>query len=669
MGFRMGRDGGFPLAVLQAQVADIERGHRSTLLFNFISLVFVILILHIGSGLGWPLLVWFWVSMAIIGARAWSMHWLRQAGRPVADPRQSLSILSLGAFALGMAWAALPFVVADFAPLGQHTPLVIIMGGMATGSIVKQIGYTPLALAYAVPILTSLMASLLRHGETNDLLISACLAILITVFIRRSIWAERIFINSQIARHEATALADSLTRANSDILRQNTRLEALANRDTLTGLANRMFFHGRLNGDIARAAVLGETVALLIFDVERFQAINDTLGHSAGDALLRQIGARLEKLVDDGSLIARLGGDEFAVVVSGEGATERARAHAMRVLEASRTPVSWGQHRATVGLSVGLAAYPDHAGTAEELLICADMALYEAKRGDRRKLGEFDPELRLNAERKRRIEQDLGSAIDGGALGAWFQPQIDLTSRRITGFEALVRWQHPQLGFIAPPDIVNAAQTMHLSERLTARIAGDACALAKQLPNLGLDGATVALNVSPREFALYSVADMLEEVTAVHAVCPSALEIEITEEAILDPALADAQLKRLEEAGYKLAVDDFGMGHSSLANLISLKVDRLKIDRSFVKDVARSETNQKLITAMVSLGKSLHLDIVVEGVETAEDAAVLARLGCTMAQGYFFARPMPPKALATWIAEHQATVVKRKRKSAHLSVA
>ncbi len=669
MSFQTGRNGGLPLAVLQAQVADIERGHRSTLLFNFITLVFTMLILHLNGGLGWPIVVWFCVSVAIIGARADSMRRLRQASPAHTDPRRSLSILSLGAFALGAAWAVLPFVVPDFSPLGLHTPLIIIMGGMATGSIVKQIGYTPLALAYAVPILGSLMLSLLLHGETTDLLVGACLAILITVFIRRSIWAERIFISSQVARHEATALADSLTRANSDILRQNTRLEALANRDTLTGLANRMFFNGRLKGDIARAAVLNETVALLIFDVERFQAINDTLGHSAGDALLREIGGRLETLVEDGSLIARLGGDEFAVIVSGPDAVERARSSAARVLEASRTPVTWGQHRATVGLSIGLAAFPDHASSAEDLLICADMALYEAKRGDRRKLGEFDPELRLTAERKRLIEQDLGAAIDSGALGAWFQPQLDLATRRITGFEALVRWQHPQLGFIAPPEIVNAAQAMHLSERLTARIASDSCALARQLPQMGLDGATVALNVSPREFALYSVADMLEEMTAIHAINPSALEIEITEEAILDPALADAQLKRLEEAGYKLAVDDFGMGHSSLAYLISLKVDRLKIDRSFVKDVARSETNQKLITAMVSLGQSLNLDIVVEGVETVEDAAVLARLGCTTAQGYLFARPMPPKALATWITEHQATVVKRKRKTGHLSVA
>jgi diguanylate cyclase len=669
MGFGLSRTDEFPLAVLQAQVADIEHGYHATLLFNVFTLVFVMLILHLDGGFGWPVALWFIVSLSVLGARLWLMRDLRSKGLNRTDPRRCLSALSWGAFALGLSWSALPFVLPDFAPLGQHTPLMIIMGGMATGSVVKQIGYTPLALAYAVPILCSLIVSLLRHGEPDDLVISVCLTLLITVFIRRSIWTQHIFINSQIARHEATALADSLTRANSDILRQNSRLEALANRDMLTGLANRMFFHGRLNGDIARAAVVGETVALLIFDVERFQAINDTLGHSAGDALLREVGTRLENVVEDDSLIARLGGDEFAVIVSGQNAVERARAHAARVLEASRTPLNWSKHRAIVGLSVGLAAYPDHGGSAEELLVCADMALYEAKRGNRRKLCEFDPELRLTAERKRLIEQDLGAAIDSGALGAWFQPQVNLASRRITGFEALVRWQHPQLGFIAPPDIVNAAQAMHLSERLTARIAGDACALARQLPDMGLDGATVALNVSPREFALYSIADMLEEVTAFHAVCPAALEIEITEEAILDPALADAQLKRLEEAGYKLAVDDFGMGHSSLAYLISLKVDRLKIDRSFVKDVARSETNQKLITAMVSLGQSLNLDIVVEGVETQEDATVLARLGCTIAQGYLFARPMPPKALASWIGEHQTTVVKRRRKTGHLSVA
>lgn len=657
-------------AVLQAQVADISAGHRSSLTLNLVTLTICLVLIYNENAMHWVHIAWFGAAVIVIALRAYVFHALARREMLTSTPKASLTILSLGALALGLVWAALPWTIKDFQPLGEHAALLMIMGGMAAGSVIKQIGYTPLALNYSVPILISLMINLIAHGRLSEVLVGLCLSLMIFVFIRRSLWAERMFVSSQVARHEATALADSLTRANSDILRQNSRLEALANRDTLTGLANRMFFHGRLAGDLARASVVSEQVALLIFDVERFQSINDTLGHSAGDALLREIAARLSSIIEDGSLIARLGGDEFAVIVSGTAALERARAHAAAVLEASRQPIHWNQRQAVVGLSVGLAAYPDHAENAEELLACADMALYDAKRGDRRHLREFDPDLRRNAERKRIIEQDIDRAIHSGAVGAWFQPQLDLSTRRITGFEALVRWQHPQLGFVSPPEIVNAARAVHLSEQLTARIASDACRLARRLPHLGLADATVALNVSPREFALYSVADMLQRITSEHDVAPALLEVEITEEAILDPVIADAQLKSLEQAGYKLAVDDFGMGHSSLAYLIGLKVDRLKIDRSFVKDVARSETNQKLIAAMVSLGQSLSLEIVVEGVETPEDAAILARLGCGTAQGYLFAKPMPPTALELWITEHQATsMLKRKTKAKHLSVA
>lgn len=664
------RSGDIMPAVLQAKVADVADGYQSTLALNLITLSVCILILYMQQEANAASLAWYGIAVVIVAVRSYAMKALSRRGLLVQAPRFSLTILSLGALALGTVWAALPWAVTRFEPLGQHASLFLIMGGMAAGSVVKQIGNTPLALNYSIPILISLMVSLIGLWRPNEVLIGLCLSLMILIFIRRSLWAERMFVNSQVARHEATALADSLTRANSDILRQNTRLEALANRDTLTGLANRVFFHGRLAGDIARARVVDEDVALLIFDVERFQSINDTLGHSAGDALLREIAARLSSIIEDGSLIARLGGDEFAVIVSGQDALNRARAHAASVLEASRQPIHWHQRQTVVGLSVGLAAYPDHASDAEGLLACADMALYDAKRSDRRQLREFDPDLRKNAERRRIIEQDLERAIETGAIGAWFQPQVDLVTRRITGFEALARWQHPQLGFVSPPEIVNAARAVHLSEQFTARIARDACLLVRRLPELGLPDVTVALNVSPREFALYSVACMLHRVTTEHGVHPSSLEVEITEEAILDPALADAQLKQMEEAGYKLAVDDFGMGHSSLAYLIGLKVDRLKIDRSFVKDVARSETNQKLISAMVSLGQSLSLEIVVEGVETPEDAAILARLGCGTAQGYLFARPMPPSALAPWIADHQPTAnLKRKSRSKHLSVA
>ncbi|MGL3605427.1 putative bifunctional diguanylate cyclase/phosphodiesterase [Rhizobium sp. G187] len=652
MSIQEGRDGRFLPIVMQAQVADIVGGFRTALLLNLVSLTAAILILR-GQGEADPAVaLWYAAALIVIGVRALSLWLLKHRGLLQSAPLLSLRVLWIGGFGLGMVWAALPVVIPRFDAIGAHASLLIIMGGMAAGSVIRQIGYTPMAMSYSLPIFISLMVSLLFQGGLDAALVGTLLGFIIGVFIHRSLWAERLFISSQLARRDATALADSLTRANSDILRQNRRLEALANRDPLTDLASRVHFHGRLAGDIARAAVLGEQVVLVIFDVVRFQAINDTLGHSNGDALLREIGRRLSSVVDDGSLIARLGGDEFAIIVTGKNAGSRGHAHADAVLEAFRSPLTWRQRQSTIALNGGLAVYPCHAENAEDLLACADMALYDAKRQERRGLREFDPELRRNAERGRMIEQDLLKAIEGDMLCAWFQPQVDLGSRRVTGVEALVRWHHPTLGFIPPPEIVNAARATDQSEALTARIVADACLLVRKLDALGHSDITVAVNLSPREFALYPVDAMLERVTRAHGVEPHRLEIEITEEAILDPAHADTQLTALGQAGYRLAVDDFGMGHSSLAYLIGLKLDRLKIDRQFVQDVSLSETNQKLITALVGLGRSLSLDIVVEGVETEEDAAELKRLGCTTAQGFLFARAMTAVALVDWLADN-----------------
>lgn len=643
----------FP-AVLQAQVADIVDGFTGSLLLNLGGFSAAILMLHLRGDANGAVFVWYATGLFLLSLRKLALDVLTRKRWLRTQPARSLRIFVAGGLCLGLLWACLPLAVPDFAPLGAHSALLLVMGGVAAGAVVRQIGYTPVALAFSLPILSSMMLTLIALATLESFVVSVCLGFVIGVFIHRSLWAERLFITSQIARFEATALADSLTQANSDILRQNGRLEALANRDLLTDLANRVHFHGRLASAIARAQVMNEKVALIIFDVVRFQAINDTLGHSSGDALLHAIARRLSDVVDDDSLIARLGGDEFAIIVNGEHAAERALTHATRVLEVFRAPLTWRQRQTTVALNGGLALYPDHGANAEELLACSDMALYEAKRQERRGLVEFEPAFRQTAERSRQIEQDLPEAISSGELRAWFQPQTDLGTGRVTGLEALVRWQHPTLGFIPPPEIVNAARSSDRSEALTARIVADACRLIGQLDAAGHADITVAVNLSPREFALYSVDAMLARVTKEYGVSPSRLEVEITEEAILDPDLADQQLKQLRAAGYRLAIDDFGMGHSSLAYLIGLKLDRLKIDREFVRDVARSERNQKLITAMVGLGRSLSLDIVVEGVETAEDAAELARLGCQTAQGFLFARPMPVPALMDWLDEHTA---------------
>ncbi|PPJ46573.1 GGDEF-domain containing protein [Rhizobium sp. KAs_5_22] len=637
-------------ATRRAQATHIVSGLRSTLSFNIAISLSAALIVLLGNGLSLPIAVWLSATVLSAVYRALSVHRLVRFNYLETDPDYALRFMSGGALLSGLIWASLPFCIPDFNAAGKDATISLIMVGISAGSMIRGIGYSQMSMAFALPILLSIVVWLSYLGGSSAVIMALDVLGLMVVMVQSNLTAERVFVSNEIAKLEATTLAESLEIANEDIQQKNSRLEVLANRDTITGLANRMHFNGRLLGDIAKAKTIGGEVALLLIDLDRFKQINDTLGHSAGDALLRAVGERLSATVRDDGLIARLGGDEFAVIVSGPNARWRCRDHAESLLQASLAPIAFGGSQSVIALSMGLATFPDHATSADELLASADMALYDAKGKGRRQIREFDPGLKALADRQRLVEQDLEAAIHGGAVETWFQPQVDLESGAIAGFEALVRWHHPQLGFVSPPEIVAAAQSLHLAESLTAHVAAAVCRLLSRLPALDLAEVTVALNVSPREFALYSVADMLELVTSQHGINPARLEIEITEEAILDTEGAGYQLKRLENAGYKLAVDDFGMGHSSLAYLISLKVDRLKIDRSFAKGVADSRANQDLIAALVGLGNALKLDIVVEGVETEQDAAVLESLGCRIAQGYHFARPMPVESLVAWIA-------------------
>lgn len=649
----------FGPATRGAQAAYIVGGLRSTLVFNVAISLSAVLIVALTQGFSPAIMGWLAATIVAAVIRAVAAYRLVRFNYIDTNPDFALRHMTIGALLSGLAWAALPFCVNDFTAVGKDAAICLIMVGIAAGSMIRGIGYSQLSMAFSVPILLSIIAWLSYQGGSHAIILALDVLGLLLVMVQSNRSAERVFVSNEVAKLEATALAESLEIANLDIQQKNSRLEVLANRDPITGLANRMHFNGRLLGDIARAKAIGGEVALLLIDLDRFKQINDTLGHSAGDAMLRAVGERLSATVRDDGLIARLGGDEFAIIVAGPNARWRCRDHAEALLQESLAPITFGSSQSVIALSMGLATFPDHASSADELLASADMALYNAKSKGRRQIREFDPGLKSLADRQRLVEQDLAAAIQAGRVETWFQPQIDLETGEIAGFEALIRWHHPQLGFVSPPEIVAAAQSLHLTETLTGHVATAVCQLLTRLPALDLAEATVALNVSPLEFAIYSVADMLEQVTTLHGINRARLEIEITEEAILDTDGAGEQLKQLETAGYKLAVDDFGMGHSSLAYLISLKVDRLKIDRSFAKGVAGSRANQDLIAALVGLGHALKLDIVVEGVETEEDAAVLEMLGCRIAQGYHFARPMPVEALIAWIARRAKSEVRR----------
>ncbi|AXV15576.1 GGDEF-domain containing protein [Neorhizobium sp. SOG26] len=638
------------LEIKRAQAVTMRERLRSTIITNACISASALCVVAAGRGPVFEAVLWLGALLLSIVVRGMVGVILTKWDVLEHSPQAALDAMTVGALISGLVWATLPWVLPGFDATGKDATLYLMMIGISTGAVLMGIGHSPISLAFAVPPHLSVMISLGMSGGVGGPLLAINVLALTLILIRSSRISQAIFVSNVSGKLQATALATSLSSANGDIMRANDRLEVLANCDPLTGLANRAAFNTALLTGIEEARTAGHQLALLILDLDRFKSINDTLGHSAGDALLIEVGERLRASLEGPGIAARLGGDEFAVILSGPHALEDSRRLAQAILDRGRQAIMLGGQPAVVGASIGIALYPDHATTGEDLFVAADMALYRAKDGGRRQWREFDPALRSQFDRRHQVEQDLGAALADGEVEVWFQPQVCLNTHRVVGFEALVRWYHRELGPVSPPEIVAAAQAANLSDQLTATVADAACRLLKRLPDLGLPSATVAVNISPREFDFYCVTEILDSITAAHGIDPALFEIEITEEAILDTLVAGEQLKMIERSGYKLAVDDFGAGHSSLAYLVQLKVDRLKLDRRFVQGITAKE-NQEIVGAMAGLGRSLSMEVLVEGVETAEEAEALRALGVEMAQGYHYGRPMPVERIESWLAD------------------
>ncbi|WP_313192924.1 putative bifunctional diguanylate cyclase/phosphodiesterase [Shinella zoogloeoides] len=638
--------------ILSAQALSVLDGIVLSLTANsFIAATTAAVLWLDGPAFG--ILLWLAAVLAINLARYVAVRIVRRVNCAVERPERALGVLSFGALGGGLAWSLPPFIGAAHGANGLNPYLIFIICGICAGSLMQSTAYARTALLFAGPPLAAAFASLLFAGTTEAFVIAADALLLAVMMLRASQFSEASFIRSQMDRLKAVALAASLSDANAEIRQSYHQLASLANRDPLTGLGNRALFNERLR-NLLTSGLPADTLALLAIDLDRFKAINDTMGHGAGDAVLVEIASRLVSLTGPTDLVVRLGGDEFAVIVEGEKAEARGRAIGDGIVRLAGDPILIGERPITVGASAGLALYPQHGDTADNLFASADIALYAAKEGGRRRLGLFNPVLKARIEHQRLIEATLTDAIEQRQLQVVFQPQVELATGAVTGFEALLRWTHPELGAVAPPDIVRAAQALHISTALTGYVATRAAEFLRTLPRLGLPQAAVAVNVSPREFSGDTLSRLLTGIAQEHEVSPGLMEIEITEEATLDTQAAGAELARLEAAGFRLAVDDFGMGHSSLAYLVSLHIGRLKIDRSFVSGIATSRENQALISALIGIGRALSIDIVVEGVEKEEEAEILRMLGCRHAQGYLFARPMPAAEIPRWLNEHAA---------------
>jgi diguanylate cyclase (GGDEF)-like protein/PAS domain S-box-containing protein len=439
----------------------------------------------------------------------------------------------------------------------------------------------------------------------------------------------------------------------SDITeRRRAALEmaTLANFDSLTGLANRHHFRSQLS--IIRQSVDdgARPCVLMFFDLDDFKDVNDSLGHAAGDRVLQRVSCRLKERISPGDLLARLGGDEFALICWGAHSPEHASALADRLLEAFREPVLIDGVSVQIGCSIGIALAPLHGDDPDVLLKNADMALYAAKAAGRNTWRFFAPDMDERARHRLSVHSDLLGALERGEFELHYQPQVDMRSGSVAGFEALIRWRHPQRGLVSPNDFITIAEETGLIGSIGRWALERACRDAMSWP----DGMTVAVNVSAVQFARGAAVDVVRSALSSSGLEPSRLEIEITESLLIhDSAGARDTLGALRQLGIGIALDDFGTGYSSLAYLRSFPMTKLKIDRSFVVSLSRDEGARAIVRAIIDLAHALRLETTVEGVETPAQWAALSGEQCTYAQGFLIAKPLPEPQIRDFLASWQ----------------
>ena len=428
--------------------------------------------------------------------------------------------------------------------------------------------------------------------------------------------------------------------------------EHLALHDTLTDLPNRVLFADRVDRAIASARRAGGEVAIAIVDIDRFKEINDTLGHHNGDNFLRHVAATLSSSVRAGDTVARLGGDEFGLILEGANAP-LARTVLERVRQGMSVEIDVDGIPVSAEVSIGFVIWPNDGAAIDELLQNADLSMYVAK-DTRSGIVEFSPRLEHFSAARLALVSQLRRAIGSDELVLHYQPKLDLSTGQVMGFEALVRWQHPSRGLLPPSEFLEAAEATGLIDPLSDWVFDHAIAQVAEWHAQSLE-VTVAVNISARNLLDEALPEKVFAHLRRHGVPPWFLAVELTETAVIThPAKATALLERLHQGGVRVSLDDFGQGYSSLSHLASLPLSELKIDRSFITAMTSTQRTQTIVGTVIQLGHQLGLEVVAEGVETEEVAAMLASLGCDTVQGFAFAAPLEASATVPWVTEHPA---------------
>lgn len=423
----------------------------------------------------------------------------------------------------------------------------------------------------------------------------------------------------------------------------------VAMRDPLTRLPNRTALHDRLEQLVRMANRHGDTLAFLFIDLDRFKLINDTLGHDVGDAALVEVAERLTRTLRDSDTVARLGGDEFAVLLPEVGDADEAVQMAGKLITALNEPAALHGHRLHLSASIGVALYPGHGDTGEQLMRHADQAMYQAKQSGSGRVCLFSPQLNQRSRDLLALENDLRDALKRNELLAYFQPQAVVGLAEVCGAEALVRWRHPRLGILGPDHFIRFAEERGFIHQIGRQMIDMALAQLATWDDEGLHVPRMSVNVSALELGT-GYAEMVEAALDRHGVSPHRLELEITESALTSDAVGTLSLlARLRKLGVSISVDDFGVGYSSLGQLRRLPIDTLKIDQTFIAEIDSNEQDAAIVSAVVTMARSLGLRTVAEGAEKESHLAVLQRLGCDCVQGYVLARPMPAAQFAQWV--------------------
>jgi diguanylate cyclase len=635
------------------QLAAVQRANMIAIPVSIV-LGAIITLVAIHDGYGARGIAWFVLSALVNILRAVPnfIPSTTLSGGPAASAgwtvERHLRLSWSTAWVLGAVWSLLPLLCEGYTAPSSIFYLTVI-AGITAGSVANNTAYARSAICFMIPPLFSVAFCLVfRSGNFDRYCLAATVLLYFAGLTQIGRQGEAGFRESSRLKNAATTLASSLREANAHSIAVAEQMSYRAAHDELTDLLNRAGFMQEV---ATRAAGGDPPVCLMVLDLDGFKSVNDLFGHKAGDQVLIEVARRMRESLTDEFVIARIGGDEFAVFCALAASADPPSALARRLITAIEVPFAAfdaGRISASIGIHV------TQGFDIAEMLTYADEALHAAKNAGRNRYYLFDDSLRNRREMRRAVERDLRQGLSDHALEVWYQPVFGRDGKLLVSLEALLRWKHPNYGWIPPEDLLAIAAMTGFSEALINFILAEVCATIQKLLSLELDHVWVAMNLSPREVSRIAIDEFVLKKLHDLALPPAMLEIEITEETAMNTRAVQDKLNRLSASGIRIAIDDFGVGYSSLASLRHLQVNRIKIDRCFVTGIAASASDQILVQTILKLGQSLGLEVVAEGVETADDLELLQSLGCERMQGYHLKAPAPRDEIFDWLAQMNA---------------